>query len=137
MYLQFSSPLADKGFNFLLSGGEIGRDFVLFKRSWSWSTQGGLRTTRSIKMLTVRTSCVGQWRGEGLEEGTKPRLGGHQKLALPLASPFQARALTWLSPGPRWVSPGHSQAKAFPERMHTLLLLLQSVSISYLPSACN
>jgi hypothetical protein len=31
---------ADKEFNFLLNGGEIGRDFVLFKHSWSLRSLG-------------------------------------------------------------------------------------------------
>lgn len=31
---------ADKEFNFLLNGGEIGRDFVLFKHSWSLQSLG-------------------------------------------------------------------------------------------------
>lgn len=35
-----------------------------------------------------------------LEGGTKSRLSGHQKLALPLPPPFQGRALPRLSPGP-------------------------------------
>ena len=37
-----SSPpqAADKEFNFLLNGGEIGRDFVLFKHSWSLRSLG-------------------------------------------------------------------------------------------------
>lgn len=42
---------------------------------------------------------MGQGRGEGLEGGTKSRLGGHQKSALCLPPPFQGRALPWLSPG--------------------------------------
>ena len=33
-------PAADKEFNFLLNGGEIGRDFVLFKHSWSLRSLG-------------------------------------------------------------------------------------------------
>lgn len=37
-----SSPpqAADEEFNFLLNGGEIGRDFVLFKHSWSCRSLG-------------------------------------------------------------------------------------------------
>lgn len=75
MCLQLPSPLADKGFNFLLSGREIGEIFVLLKHSWRWSTgEGGLRTTRSIRMLTGRESCAGHGRGKGWEKGQSPAL---------------------------------------------------------------
>lgn len=48
LFFSFLPPLspspppqaADKEFNFLLNGGEIGRDFVLFKHSWSLRSLG-------------------------------------------------------------------------------------------------
>lgn len=40
VYFQLSSLLTDKGFNFPPSGREIGRDFALFKHSWSRRTRG-------------------------------------------------------------------------------------------------
>lgn len=62
--LRFLSPIADKEFNFLLNGGEIGRDFVLFKHSWSLRTQGDWEQWDQLR-------C--QWRRE---LGRKDRRGG-------------------------------------------------------------